>query len=1202
MFMGRSFRHRIGIGDFYPHMNFAHDADATGETHPTAPSHDMPTLPADWLPAGIGAMGEYIRAVDWAATPLGAPAGWPQSLKTAVRILLTSRFAMWMGWGPDLTFLYNEAYATRTLGKKHPWGLGKPAREVWAEVWDDIKSRVRTVLDTGTATWDEALQLFLERNGYTEETYHTFSYSPLTDETGAVAGMLCVVVEETDRVIGERQLATLRELSGALAATTTEHEVLEAVERTLRANQLDLPFSLAYLFENNATQARLVSHIGIDATHAIAPAVIETNDAAAPWLVAELLKGRTRTIVETLSNNGAPIPALPRGAWQTPPRAAAIVPIAQQAQEQPAGFLVAGLNPYRLFDTEYSGFLELIAGQIAASLANARAYEAEKQRAESLAELDRAKTVFFSNVSHEFRTPLTLLLSPTEDALADPATAVENRERLGLIHRNALRLLKLVNTLLDFSRIEAGRIQATYEPTALSAYTAELASNFRSALERAGLQLVVDTPVLSKPVYIDRDMWEKIVLNLLSNAFKHTFEGTVTVRVVPLKGSVALEVQDTGIGIPPEQLPYIFERFHRVPHARSRTHEGTGIGLALVQELVKLHGGTMHVESTVGQGTTFRVIIPLGSAHLPADHVGTSNTRATGGGAAAFVEEALHWLPNTESSTKITQDFASPEIHDDAPFDDFSDSPSLGNIRVLVADDNVDMRDYLVRILHQRGLTVDVVSNGREALEAARAHHPTLILSDMMMPELDGFGLIRELRADESTRTIPVMLLSARAGEEAHIEGIQAGADDYLVKPFLARELLARVDAQLRRAQARAEEQRKQEEQERLLTAVRAERAKLQDLFAQAPAAIAVLRGPEHVYEIANAHYMLLVGERDILGKPIRTALPELEGQGIFEILDNVYATGVPFIGSALRLMLDSDGDGVPEEHFFNFVYQPIHERNYSVSAIFVHAVDVTEQIQARREAESARVAAETANRAKSEFLAAMSHELRTPLNAIAGHAQLMEMGLHGPVSPEQREALTRIQRSEAHLLALINDVLNFAKLEAGRVEYHIEAVPLLEVVSEVLPMLAPQLAAKDLHTDVNVAPEVIVRADREKVQQILINLLSNAMKFTDSGGRVSIVTSSVPGNTSLLASKNSGKLVSLLVSDTGIGIPPEKQEEIFDPFVQVHRNLTQPIEGTGLGLAISRDLARAMGGDLTVQSEPGVGSAFTLTLPVMEQ
>jgi GAF domain-containing protein len=372
----------------------------------------MSIPPTDWLSADIGDMGEHIRAVDWAATPLGAPASWPQSLKTAVRILLSSRFAMWMGWGPDLTFLYNEAYATMTLGKKHPWALGKPAREVWPEVWEDITSRVRTVLDTGTATWDQALQLFLERSGYTEETYHTFSYSPLADETGAVAGMLCVVVEETDRVIGERRLSTLRELSGALASTTTEHEVLEAVERTLGGNKFDLPFSLAYLFENNATRARLVSHIGIDATHAIAPAVIETSDAAAPWPVAELLEGRTRTIVETLSKNGTPIPGLPRGAWQTPPRAAAIVPIAQQAQEQPAGFLVAGINPYRSFDAEYSGFLELIAGQMAASLANARAYEAEKQRAESLAELDRAKTVFFSNVSHEFRTPLTLLLGP----------------------------------------------------------------------------------------------------------------------------------------------------------------------------------------------------------------------------------------------------------------------------------------------------------------------------------------------------------------------------------------------------------------------------------------------------------------------------------------------------------------------------------------------------------------------------------------------------------------------------------------------------------------------------------------------------------------------------------------------------------------------------------------------------------------------
>ena len=239
---------------------------------------------------------------------------------------------------------------------------------------------------------------------------------------------------------------------------------------------------------------------------------------------------------------------------------------------------------------------------------------------------------------------------------------------------------------------------------------------------------------------------------------------------------------------------------------------------------------------------------------------------------------------------------------------------------------------------------------------------------------------------------------------------------------------------------------------------------------------------------------------------------------------------------------------------------------------------------------EAARTTAEDANRAKSEFLAAMSHELRTPLNAIAGHAQLVEMGVHGPVTAEQRDALGRIRRSEQHLLALINDVLNFAKVEAGRVQYDLEPVTLQEVAADVVSMIEPQVAAKGLVCEVRVAPDTVVRADREKLRQILLNLLSNAVKFTEAGGRLTVDS----GN----GRRTPADVIRLRVTDTGIGIPRDKQDSIFDPFVQVHRNLTLGNSGTGLGLAISRDLARGMGGDLRVRSVEGKGSTFTLTLP----
>jgi PAS domain S-box-containing protein len=428
--------------------------------------------------------------------------------------------------------------------------------------------------------------------------------------------------------------------------------------------------------------------------------------------------------------------------------------------------------------------------------------EIARQR-EELAQLDVLKTQFFTNISHEFRTPLTLMLGPLEDALANahgvlPMGAAAS---LSTSHRNALRLLKLVNTMLDFSRIEAGRVQASYQPTDLAALTAELASNFRSLCDKAGLRLMVnclppdasapDALANDEPAYVDRDMWEKIVLNLLSNAFKFTLQGEIEVRLEAAEKHARLTVRDTGVGIPSEELPRMFERFHRIERSRGRTHEGTGIGLALVHELVKLHGGTITVASAPGEGSTFTVSIPLGRAHLDPGHIGTAPTLAsTAVAPRAFVEEALRWLPDSAIS-------AGGE-----PWDAFQPRPEKP--LVLWADDNADMRAYVSRLLSGR-FRVQAVADGEEALEAARAEPPDLVLSDVMMPKLDGFGLLRALRADSRLCEIPVILLSARAGEESRIGGLEAGADDYLVKPFSARELVARVETHVKVSRKRQE-------------------------------------------------------------------------------------------------------------------------------------------------------------------------------------------------------------------------------------------------------------------------------------------------------------------------------------------------------------------------------------------------------------
>jgi PAS domain S-box-containing protein len=377
-------------------------------------------------------------------------------------------------------------------------------------------------------------------------------------------------------------------------------------------------------------------------------------------------------------------------------------------------------------------------------------------------------------------------------------------------------------------------------------------------------------------------------------------------------------------------------------------------------------------------------------------------------------------------------------------------------------------------------------------------------------------------------------------------------------------------------------------EREHLLAELALERGRLAEVFRQSPSFLAVLTGPDNVFEAVNAAYQQLVGHgRELAGRPLFEALPETRGQGFDAYLARVRETGEPLVFRDLPARLERTPGAPLEERFLDVTYLPLVEADGSRRAVVAHGTDVTEQVLARRAIEAAREEAEAANRAKSQFLATMSHELRTPLNAIGGYAELLEMGVRGEVTEEQREDLRRIQASQRHLLGLINEVLNYAKLEAGTVHYDLEDVPAAVAVAAAETLVAPQARARGLALRVGTCTEELtLRADPEKLRQILVNLLSNAVKFTPSGGRIDVTCAGVEGG------------VALRVRDTGIGIPPERLESIFDPFVQVRSDLTRPHEGTGLGLAISRSLARGMGGDLVVESAPGRGAAFELTLP----
>ncbi|MBD1877047.1 response regulator [Nodosilinea sp. FACHB-131] len=742
-------------------------------------------------------MGELMRSLDWSQTPVGSAQSWSQSLKSLVKTLLTSRYPMVLTWGAEFTQFYNDAYS-QVIGDKHPAALGTDIRETLAEAWDTLGPMIQRVMATGVANWTPALPLVLERAGYREESYFSVSHAPAEDDEGQIVGMLAVCSEVTQQVLGERRLRLLRDLAAQAGETRSVQDTCQDLMTAIAAHALDVPFALLYLRESEGRTLTLQGTVGLTVDDQLCPHSIDlATDSATRhplWSFAPAAAGET-VLVEALDHHMT----VPGGPWNEPVHTALMMPIASSSQTAPLGVLVAGVNPNRALDEGYRSFYELLVGQVSVSIRNAQAYEEERRRAEMLAELDRAKTAFFSNVSHEFRTPLTLMLNPLEEVLQSNQLPPAEREQITLAQRNAQRLLKLVNTLLDFSRIEAGRAQTRFEPTDLATYTVELTSLFQSAIEQAGLRLILDCPALPQPVAVDRDMWEKIVLNLLSNAVKFTFEGEITVSLHAVGDQVELVVRDTGLGIPEAELPRLFERFHRVEGARGRTFEGTGIGLSLVQELVHLHQGTIAVKSTLGQGSTFRVQLPINSTLVvPTQSVGAASaleihypdTQAQPtDGATPYVQEASSWLRGNDRV--------------DAPSSPLSPSSSASSpARIFLIDDNADMRNYLHRVLGEF-YQVEVFTDGLAGLNAALASTPDLVLSDVMMPGMDGFELLKQLRHNPQTREIPILLLSARAGEEAAVEGLSAGADDYLVKPFSARELLARVAANVELGRAR---------------------------------------------------------------------------------------------------------------------------------------------------------------------------------------------------------------------------------------------------------------------------------------------------------------------------------------------------------------------------------------------------------------
>jgi PAS domain S-box-containing protein len=1139
--------------------------------------------------AGGGELGALTRAHDWSKTPLGDPETWPRSLQTAIRIMLASRQAIWIGWGPELLYFYNDPYKS-IIGGRHPWALGRPTAEVWREIWHEIGPLLETAMSGEQGTFSEAQLLIMERNGYPEETYYTFSYSPIPNDDGTVGGIICANTDDTPRVVGERQMALLRDLASDATHARTWADACIRSAAAFATDARDLPFALIYMAATEGEGFNLAAAYGIEAGHPAAPARLEPG--AALWPVEAALADHALKLVIELPE----ALALPTGPWSAPANKVAVVPILPAGETGRAGALVVGLNPFRLFDENYHSFLGLVAGQISGAIVNAQAYEEERRRAEALAEIDRAKTTFFSNVSHEFRTPLTLMLAPLEDALNDQdanALLPVHRSRLETAHRNSLRLLKLVNSLLDFARIESGRVEAHYEPVDLATLTAELASNFDSATGKAGLSLVIDCRKLPAPVHVDRDMWEKIVLNLISNAFKFTFEGEIAVTLGPSKDGNAAElvVRDTGVGVPDAELPRLFERFHRVEGQQSRSFEGSGIGLALVQELVKLHGGTIRAESAIGKGTAFIVTLPFGTAHLSQDRIGATQPR---GGASlradAYVEEALRWLPASVEG-------GAPN----ARAEDAALLPRGGraeNARILIADDNADMRAYIARLLGQRW-QVETVADGEAALEAIRRARPDLVLTDVMMPKLGGFELLRTLRDDPHTRDLPVIVLSARAGEEARVEGLDAGADDYLTKPFSARELIARVNANLELARVRRAATEELRESE----------ARFRNMAEHAPVMM-WMTDTEGSLTYLNQLWSEFTGQapEDALGYGAWMAIHPDDRADSREIFRAAIIKREPF--SVENRLRRYDGSyrwalstavprfaGVGEEGpFLGYIGSiiDISERK-EAEHILQRTNEVLEQRVTAAMADRAETEAQLRQAQKMEAVGKLTggvaHDFNNVLQVIGGNLQLLARDVAGNLRAEQRlqTAIAAISRGSK----LASQLLAFGR----RQPLAPKVVNLGRLISGIDDMLRRALGE-------GVEIETIITgglwntfADVGQLENAILNLAINARDAMDGQGKLTIEAGNAALDEVYTARHDEvlpGQYVMVAVSDNGSGMSAEVLEHAFEPFFT-----TKPEgQGTGLGLSMVYGFVKQSGGHVKIYSESGQGTTVRLYLP----
>jgi PAS domain S-box-containing protein len=1152
----------------------------------------MAALRADWLTSG-GEMGKLIRLMDWSRTPVGPIELWPQSLKTAVNILLNSRHPMFIWWGRELTNIYNDAYMPM-LGARHPQALGRSAPNVWADVWPVVGPQAEIVMRECRAACSESILLVMERHGYTEEAYFSFSYSPAPDDAGGVGGVLCSVTEDTARVLDERRLKTLRGLGERrLAEAKTVEQTCRAAAVTLADNLYDFPFALIYLLDEDGKRARLCESVNLPAGTKASPATVTIGSGDDGWNFSRVIKASRSQIVKGLEKLFGRLPA---GPWADDwAKRALALPLAKTGtQELPAGFLVAGISPRLAFNDDYRSFLDLAAGQIAKAISNARAYEEERKRAEALAEIDRAKTVFFSNASHEFRTPLASLLGQLAAIVESSDDAIVSKDLNGVI--------------LSWNK----------GAEKLFGYEAE---------EVIGKSIMILIPP-------DRKDEERQVLESIRRGEKIDHYETVRRR----KDGAFVEISLTVSPIRDKEGAVIgASKIARDINERKRVEQALAES-ARQQRALYLLADHLHRAQSLDDVYNAALDAILNALQcdrasiLLFDDAGVmrfAGWRDLSEGYRKAVEGHSPWKPDEKYPEPIClNDVGVAEIDDslkavvkDEGIGALAFIPLISHGKLIgkfmpyfnaphvISDDEIALSLTIARqlafgierkrgeeLLRQKAAQLTLITNTAPVFIAhcdAQAR-----FKFVNKPYAERFGLtpencigkrFPEVVGAEAYEILRHYIEVALSGEpvDFEIEVPYAAIGRRFMHSSYAPEFDADGKVVGFVAAITDISERKKAEQNLIATT-----AKFESVFNQSGIYAGMMDLQGYLREVNDLAVDRCGYTREQVLDRLFWETPWWRGSE--EVKARIRAaTEQAAAGMVFREELPywwADGT----ERVAEFAMLPIRDQDGGVMLLYPTGIDITERKRAEEEIarllteeQAAREVAEQATRAKDEFLALVSHELRSPLNAMLGWNRLLRSQRGN--DPEIAKVADTVERSGKAQLQLIEDLLDSARIITGKMKLEFQPVEPVAVISAALDTVRPAADSKGVLVTTDLDPEAgQITGDPDRLQQVVWNLLSNAIKFTPSGGRVRVEL------------RRGGTGVHIVVGDTGRGIGPDLLPYIFDRFKQGGSESSQRHGGLGLGLQLVKHLVELHGGSVAVES-PGVGqgATFIVNLPV---